>query len=587
MLPPDSAHVLVHIVLLAVIVFASHPGPYDAHDDVHASLLSVLARGQLVIESFVPIPLLLGLRVPATASALLGIGTQILSVLIVMLNSAVCLGSYVGVVDLSTWSPSASLAQLSSLLSVSVPLYTQHSLFLGSTEWLERWLGVCEVIIGICGALGANLYDLVALSFVLLVARITQVAGGAGEKEDQEPTRDRGHWKDLGSVVLLIPLLMLRSVLATLVVPVLIYGTLFHFSESHIALHPARRFPLDKLVWVDAFGVFGSHGESAEEEDQAQRVFVVDPLVRRHPWALELASVPDDLDDRQREYVHSHLAPGEMVHLRSRTTGRYLAPVEGRPSIMDRELGVGYEHDAQFRRWEVSARFNRLPSWNTIWILKYDQRRDTGLRLYNPANKSSLATSFRTYVDYDGDRSNNTVQREMQQIVEATCTTGASDQASTLWIVDGGPRPDNKRLSAIQRGQALVLARVDLHRWRSLHGTTLELLPRPPFAGSQVSQFAKLVKRLVLGTFAVLDVLCRLRRQRLGGMGPSGTSAKKTVEAFAVPVWVHILVFWGLGFPRANGNQTALMLAILSLGSIWHEMKGHVRVLDRRARHRK
>lgn len=77
------------------------------------------------------------------------------------------------------------------------------------------------------------------------------------------------------------------------------------------------------------------------------------------------------------------------------------------------------------------------PSWNDTWILKYDQNRDSGLELYSPSSACHLATSFRMYVDYDDAGGNDTVYQGLKRTLEATCTRGASEQASTLWIVDG------------------------------------------------------------------------------------------------------------------------------------------------------
>lgn len=117
----------------------------------------------------------------------------------------------------------------------------------------------------------------------------------------------------------------------------------------------------DDLVWMDDFGTFASEPRVAARSPHhhealasaPQRAFFADPIARRHPWALELASVPDGLEERQMDYVYSHVAPREAVSLRSRAIGRYLGPVDGRLSIVDREMGVREPDATGFVRKEV------------------------------------------------------------------------------------------------------------------------------------------------------------------------------------------------------------------------------------------
>lgn len=67
----------------------------------------------------------------------------------------------------------------------------------------------------------------------------------------------------------------------------------------------------------------------------------------------------------------------------------------------------------------------------------YDPHSDLGLRLYSPSRNCYLATSWRTYPDYDGTRTNDTLQDALDLELEATCTSDVADDASRLWVIEG------------------------------------------------------------------------------------------------------------------------------------------------------
>lgn len=78
-----------------------------------------------------------------------------------------------------------------------------------------------------------------------------------------------------------------------------------------------------------------------------------------------------------------------------------------------------------------------MTSPNTTWRIDYDPDSDNGFRLYNIYQRCYLASSFRLYPDWDGERGNDTVDAQIHQYVEATCTRFASVEASTLFLVEG------------------------------------------------------------------------------------------------------------------------------------------------------
>jgi len=62
---------------------------------------------------------------------------------------------------------------------------------------------------------------------------------------------------------------------------------------------------------------------------------------------------------------------------------------------------------------------------------------DLGFSLYHPKHDCHIATTFRTFPDYDGERGNDTVARILNLQLEAACTTQAKDTASRLFIIEG------------------------------------------------------------------------------------------------------------------------------------------------------
>lgn len=438
---------LLFLVILAVLVLSIQPDT-DARDDVLAALSSILGRGQLVLESFPPVALLLNSHVSALLSTFLGLGSHVLSALLlthhltsvstisardkalglyqpfdactmILLGSSFCICLLFVRPVLSHWTLSTSLASLSSLVSLAVSLYTwQHGSASTTHKSLDFWLGGSEMVLVACSMLGANLYDIASLYSALLIFRIsTAVSSQSLLSHNQKPVplRTNGTLSPFNEIwcAASVAFITLRSTLIFVLVPTLVFGVLFPFSEvsaggnyqltflapavrrylspacnissgpppTQLKLPPYTLVPYspislyipragflwtDNLVWQDEYGVFGPQSQTTDPVPtdiegvggrvSSQRVFFADPLARRHPWVFELASIPDDLDLRQRDYVQSHLASGEAIYVRSRITGRYLSPVGGgRPSIVDRELGLAQNDGsmAQFQRFEV------------------------------------------------------------------------------------------------------------------------------------------------------------------------------------------------------------------------------------------
>lgn len=77
------------------------------------------------------------------------------------------------------------------------------------------------------------------------------------------------------------------------------------------------------------------------------------------------------------------------------------------------------------------------PVGASVWFIQYNPDKDLGFRLYNGAGKCFLASSYRSFPDYDGERVNDTILHQLRLELEATCTAGPTREASTLYAVDG------------------------------------------------------------------------------------------------------------------------------------------------------
>lgn len=193
------------LILFLVLVLVAQPCQYS-HAHFHGVLSTFLAKGQLVIELFPPISILLAAKAPLLAFATLGAGTQTLATLGLTLylaqspwsiqkplqKSSLCrfLALVAGTIwlcfhsnwrNLSVWAPTASIASLSSLTCVLVSCYTRHMLVSENPNQLDFLLGASEILVIINGLLGANVYDLASTYTVLLAVRIARVGRTQGK----------------------------------------------------------------------------------------------------------------------------------------------------------------------------------------------------------------------------------------------------------------------------------------------------------------------------------------------------------------------------------------------------------------------
>ncbi|KAI5923968.1 hypothetical protein F4810DRAFT_666842 [Camillea tinctor] len=216
----------------------------------------------------------------------------------------------------------------------------------------------------------------------------------------------------------------------------------------------------------------------------------------------------------------------------------------------------------------------QTPSSNSTWILeKGGGEWGDGLRLYHPVFRCYLATSFRTYIDYDGDAGNDTVKQAISRISEAVCTRGVSRSASLLGIVEGNPQHCLQKDSVplLQRGWLLAQATVDLYRWRRQYSVTLEL--PDPFTKNHESGTVLSVEEVVVGGFLVLHLirtLCR-RRRWLVRRKPSALR-EATLFVSAVHVWSHVAVYWCFGVTRWGGSLLVVGLSLVGIQEMLLEL---------------
>lgn len=74
---------------------------------------------------------------------------------------------------------------------------------------------------------------------------------------------------------------------------------------------------------------------------------------------------------------------------------------------------------------------------SSTWALEYAPETSQKFKLWNTAANCYLATSYRSFLDWDGVYANDTVLRGLNLELEATCLSDAAASASKWEIVDG------------------------------------------------------------------------------------------------------------------------------------------------------
>ncbi|KAI0202300.1 hypothetical protein F4808DRAFT_421150 [Astrocystis sublimbata] len=472
-------------ILLVTIVTCFSTYSHDANiEHFHDTLTLFLSKGQLSLELLPPLSLLIARLLSPLYLTAAGIIAKSLTILLQLhricaneksLDGRLCMLlvsfalSYISSsVRNVHWTALHSCSSISDLILTVVSFrFTEDILSIESARWAR---GI-DVMMAIAWVLGCNLGDVVTIFSVILFQRVARVV----VKSDKHHT----DFEVIGQICKVI----LASILTPTVALAVAYGLLFPMSEVqaggnynlHFLSPQARRMLspiiqntdapifsnhtvaswavipylpvslyipmagflwLDGAIWREDLGVWSSESELEDSsESSLGRVFFSDPISTRHPWAFE--QVMDSelaLDPRQQDYIKSHLWPGEGVFLRSRVTGHYVGVSPGQRSLIDQEMNIAVGADG-FSRTLVSGQYER--SENTTWVIEYDSQADTGFRLLNPAHGCYLASSFRTYPDWDGERSLDLVSNQMNMVIETVCTRMASKAASTFFIIEG------------------------------------------------------------------------------------------------------------------------------------------------------
>lgn len=176
---------------------------------------------------------------------------------------------------------------------------------------------------------------------------------------------------------------------------------------------------------------------------------------------------------------------------------------------------------------------------------------DHGFSLYSPKHNCYLATSFRGFPQNYGPRTNDTVRKELDLELEATCTSSVSRAASRLWIVDGkAKRPPYgydaplvplwlsaglKRLAQkFNRGFEITLAVYRLYKFRSNHSSLHHATPLFEVARTSAS-YAKLTHNEMLPMMALIVSGLRLlyRQRTCSAIAPSKEQGSKLQQPAA------------------------------------------------------
>ncbi|KAI0147782.1 hypothetical protein GGR57DRAFT_244606 [Xylariaceae sp. FL1272] len=604
-------------------------------EHVHQTLSLLMSRGQLSLELLPPLSFLISGLFPMLWLSLISMTAQSLTLLLQLhrirsigkspaMSMCVFLAGFM-IVYASCYPTPLHWTVLQSCSSVSNLLLTfiifRFSKCTPRTDFAQR-ARVDEMLMAISWALGCNLGDMVVIFCVVLLHRTKQVV-----------VQSKSYRTD-SAVLAEICLTIFSSILALVITLGLLYGLLFPMSEVqtggnynlHFLSPEARRMLspierslaapswsnhtipphavipylpaslyipmagflwLDDAVWLDDLGVWSR--ASLEREDSLshpRRVFFSDPISTRHPWAFELAMNPDaSLDTRQQDYIHSHLWPGEGIFLRSRITGHFVGISPGQTSLIDREMHIGPGSDG-FSRTLVSGQEER--SENTTWVIEYDPQADTGFRLLNPAHGCYLASSFRTYPDWDGERSLDVVASQMNMVIETVCTRLASTKASTFYIIEGphmeqsGPipyalKPLHRFKTLMTWGFHVATGLNALSSFRKTHGHRIDVPVALRSMNAEPNGFESNVESFVFYLFLVVHLWWSLSRQRTGLAGVRGgrtarqPGAKATisrVHVSAALVYTHYICYTLVGFPRAYGCRFVMLQALIGTATM-------------------
>lgn len=109
----------------------------------------------------------------------------------------------------------------------------------------------------------------------------------------------------------------------------------------------------DEAVWLRQLGVFGERWELDGPQNETllalSRVYLSDPIGRRHPWAFEQDLDLGEFEPRQQDIITTYLWSGERVHLRSRISSEYLGVAGAERSLIDQEMGIPPSEDGFVR----------------------------------------------------------------------------------------------------------------------------------------------------------------------------------------------------------------------------------------------
>ncbi|KAI1114869.1 hypothetical protein F5Y14DRAFT_413181 [Nemania sp. NC0429] len=165
--------------------------------------------------------------------------------------------------------------------------------------------------------------------------------------------------------------------------------------------------------------------------EPTHRVVFQDRINAMNPWVIQAAVLTRDTTTNA-ELISNN----GKVRLINAKSGEYLAADSRYRSIIDRHLYLRETGEETFFRFHVGAMPN--PGPESVWELQYSRSDgDAGFRLWNILGRCYLATSFRTFPDYDGMRTNDTVLHQLKLELETVCSTMPLASASTLFAVDG------------------------------------------------------------------------------------------------------------------------------------------------------
>ncbi|KAK0112619.1 hypothetical protein ONS95_014362 [Cadophora gregata] len=511
------------LIIGFISVYRARPQYNPEAVTLHDVLASFTKRGQLAIELFPPLSLVIG-SLP-NARLLLNIASQIGWIFVGVVyvsrlrvhntelqsnlsgKAATCF-LVIPIIWLSNWTEIEDLLPLQNdiadaLLTMSILMTLAYN---HTPRWLRilSFLGLGETLIFASCAIGCNSIDSLAAYILIFLTRAMSIGRRIADRNCSAVTIVRNGVLSLSIALIMCPLSS-----------ILLHGALLPISESvaggnynlrylsaaarrDITLFPAVRPPSartapdfrprhgtqytlyvpgagffwsDSMMWKqsipDSIQDYSSPSDEVKQwsVEGSYRVFFQDKFLERYIWEIqELSEMPQSLRKHRKQWK---ISPGATVRLFDPKATRYLCVIAGEAVVSEAGYFSNVDGEQSLGRIRVGTYPNPM-SPHCEWTAYFDSRSDDGIRLYNDESKCGLATTFRSVPDSKLSLGNDTALRVMDLKLEASCNTQASPASSKMFLIESSTLGQGRKSKVSLADKESAIAAVSYWR-RGMH----------------------------------------------------------------------------------------------------------------------